>query len=146
MVHTFTFFVFSLLITSSVVGQSGYSFIRKAKKLIDQERAPKRALRLLDYAEDSDYGFCGNSYADAYWQINYLRGRLYYQQGDHDLALATLDRVLGNKEGMGLFLKKQLVLIEDDYDFVLIDLRIPDVIHLLLIRFSDKNLVFKGKF
>ena len=37
------------------------------------------------------------------------------------MALATLDRVLGDKEGMGLFLKKQLMLVEDDYDMVLID-------------------------
>jgi chromosome partitioning protein len=48
------------------------------------------------------------------------------------MALATLDRVLGNKEGMGLFLKKQLSLIEDDYDFALIDC--PPVLGVMMVN------------
>ena len=48
------------------------------------------------------------------------------------MALATLDRVLGAKEGMGLFLKKQLTLVEDDYDFALIDC--PPVLGVMMVN------------
>ncbi|PKF62923.1 cobalamin biosynthesis protein CobQ [Psychromonas sp. psych-6C06] len=48
------------------------------------------------------------------------------------MALATLDRVLGNKEGMGLFLKKQLLFVEDDYDVVLIDC--PPVLGVMMVN------------
>ena len=48
------------------------------------------------------------------------------------MSLATLDRLLGEKEGMGLFLKKQLKLVEDDYDFVLLDC--PPVLGVMMVN------------
>lgn len=37
------------------------------------------------------------------------------------MSLATLDQVLGHQDGMGLILRKALVCVEHDYDYVLID-------------------------
>ena len=37
------------------------------------------------------------------------------------MSLATLDRVMGNRSGMGLILKRALLALHGDYDYVLID-------------------------
>jgi chromosome partitioning protein len=47
-------------------------------------------------------------------------------------ALATLDRQLGAKDGMGLVIKKAMGQIQDDYDFVIIDC--PPMLGLLMVN------------
>lgn len=48
------------------------------------------------------------------------------------MGLATLDRSLGHKSGMGLVLKKALNQLEDEYDYVLIDC--PPVLGILMVN------------
>ncbi|MCS3455351.1 ParA family protein [Aeromonas rivuli] len=48
------------------------------------------------------------------------------------ITLATLDRVMGNREGMGLVLKRALLRIQDSYDYVLIDC--PPVLGVMMVN------------
>jgi len=48
------------------------------------------------------------------------------------MALATLDRRMGNQSGMGLVLKNALALLEDEYDYALIDC--PPVLGVLMVN------------
>lgn len=48
------------------------------------------------------------------------------------MSLATLDRVMGNRGGMGLVLKKALSALSDEYDYVLIDC--PPILGVMMVN------------
>ena len=48
------------------------------------------------------------------------------------IALATLDRVMGNREGMGLVLRRALMRVREQYDYVLIDC--PPVLGVMMVN------------
>ena len=48
------------------------------------------------------------------------------------ITLATLDRVMGNREGMGLVLKRALLRVQDQFNYVLIDC--PPVLGVMMVN------------
>ncbi|WP_407331053.1 ParA family protein [Enterovibrio sp. 27052020O] len=48
------------------------------------------------------------------------------------MSLATLDRAMGNRGGMGLMLKKTLACLEEDYDYALIDC--PPILGVMMVN------------
>ncbi len=58
------------------------------------------------------------------------------------MSLATLDRVMGNRSGMGLILKRALKAVSQDYDYVLIDC--PPILGVMMVNAlaaSDRILI-----
>ncbi|EOW4145420.1 ParA family protein [Vibrio parahaemolyticus] len=58
------------------------------------------------------------------------------------MSLATLDRVMGNRSGMGLILKRALQAVSRDYDYVLIDC--PPILGVMMVNAlaaSDRILI-----
>ena len=58
------------------------------------------------------------------------------------MSLATLDRVMGNRSGMGLILKRALQAVAEDYDYVLIDC--PPILGVMMVNAlaaSDRILI-----
>ena len=58
------------------------------------------------------------------------------------MSLATLDRVMGNRSGMGLILKRALAAVKNHYDYVLIDC--PPILGVMMVNAlaaSDRILI-----
>lgn len=68
-----------------------YSLIVRAENKINQKEYDK-ALRLLNRAENADYGFCGNAYFEAIFKIDSLKLRLFKEKKD----LLALRKFLDN--------------------------------------------------
>jgi len=81
-------------VSSNISAQDGYKLIRKAEKEIKKENYSK-ALTLLDSAEKSDYGWCGNSYYYAMGDIGILKSQIYNKQKNYDQSLEILDSYFG---------------------------------------------------
>lgn len=56
------------------------------------------------------------------------------------MSLATLDRVMGNRSGMGLILKRALAAVKDDYDYVLIDC--PPILGVMMVTRWQQAIAF----
>jgi len=92
--------ILAILILIPVLGhaqgyEQGYKYIRKAERIIDRNGNLDRALKYLDKAKGCDYGFCGNAWASAFWDIRFLAARVYQEQGKYRQALGELDSILG---------------------------------------------------
>ena len=87
-------FLFTFFLTTNLLGQD-YKYIRKAERLINSNINLNRAIKLLDKAENVNYGFCGNAWATAFWNINYLKARAYDKKEQYSMALAHLDSIKG---------------------------------------------------
>lgn len=70
--------------------RQGYRFINRAERNIDLGLY-KRAGKQLAKAKESDYGFCGNAWADAFGNIYLLESEMHTKQQQYDAALAVLD-------------------------------------------------------
>lgn len=72
--------------------QDGFKVIRKAQRKYDIG-LNKKALKLLEKADNMDYGFCGNAWMDANREINTLRATIYIDQKQYQLARNSLDSI-----------------------------------------------------
>ena len=57
--------VIILFLATEGIAQEGYDIIRLAEKKIAKGKLD-RAEKLLDWAAESDYGFCGNAWMEAF--------------------------------------------------------------------------------
>ncbi|MCR9172370.1 MAG: hypothetical protein NXI10_07770 [bacterium] len=87
-------FLIFLLIGFVSLSQSGYDYIEKAEKKIQAGKLNK-ALHLLELADSSNYGFCGNAWASAYDAIALKRARIYKLQGKSVKAAEAIWNVGG---------------------------------------------------
>lgn len=78
--------------------KQGYKFIKRAEKEIENGNLVK-AEKLLEKANKSDYGFCGNAWASAKSQINLLQVQIFNERKEFDKSFSLLDSI--NACGIG---------------------------------------------
>ena len=74
--------------------KQGYKFIGRAGKEIENGNLTK-AEKLLEKANKSNYGFCGNAWASAHSQINLLKVEIFNQRKEFDKSFSALDSIKG---------------------------------------------------
>jgi len=89
--------------------RQGYRFINRAERNIELGLY-KRADKQLAKAKESDYGFCGNAWGEAFADIYLLESQLYIQQNQYDSALAVLDSLGGCQLGGDCEKKDSLII------------------------------------
>ena len=85
--------LFTLLVLYQSSFSQDFSLIQKAEKKLE-EKDYGSALRLLNRAEQTDYGFCGNAKMDAIDKIYELKLKLFKETND----LVGLKKFLDNIE------------------------------------------------
>ncbi|WP_178985106.1 hypothetical protein [Winogradskyella helgolandensis] len=78
--------------------KDGYNFISKAEKSFKKNKL-KKAEEYLVKARNSNYGFCGNSWAGAYSSIELLEAQIANKKKNYDLSLKILDSINGCSYG-----------------------------------------------
>jgi len=79
------FFTFNLF-------SQNYELINKADKILCSENPNlNKAEKILNKAEKSNYGFCGNAKMSALSEIEYLRAKILFYQNEYKKCLVKLD-------------------------------------------------------
>lgn len=86
-------FLFTLCFFSAFcVHAQDYSLIIKAEKILNKNNPNlKKASKLLKKAEKSDYGFCGNAKMSALIEIDYLKAKILFLEGNYISCLQKLE-------------------------------------------------------
>jgi len=84
-----------LFLASESFAQDGFDIIRMAEKKIAKGKL-NRAEKLLDWAAESDYGFCGNAWMDAHELITIDRSKIYALRGKYLDAANMLNDSISN--------------------------------------------------
>lgn len=83
--YIFLFFSFNLF-------SQNYNLITKADKILSSENPNlKKAEKLLNRAEKSDYGFCGSAKLSADSEIDFLRYKILFLKNDFKKCLNKLE-------------------------------------------------------
>lgn len=72
--------------------KDGYNFLSKAQKQIKKGKV-ENAKKLIVKAKESNYGFCGNSWASANSQIKLIESQILNKENKYDESLKILESI-----------------------------------------------------